>query len=327
MVKCSLYRRLFRHLFASGLWLLSVVSMALAAGGGTYEYRLCDFNGKIPSLWARVAVDREVGEVYALDLRKSQIQIFNRTGMLVYAFGQDLNLAGAADIAAGEGGDIYVAIANLGQSGVLHLDYRGKVISFINLDKIPKAYLPFRPTRLDYRSGSLYLLDGNTLRLVVLSRNGSFQKGYALQKLIEALIPARDKAAQKATRDLEVSGFSVDGKGRVYFTVPSIFSAFRLSPTGNLESFGKAGSGRGKFGVVSGIGTDERGNIYVADRLRCVVMAFNGNFHFLREFGYRGSRPANLIVPDDVAVDGQNGRLYVAQAANQGVSVFRLGVQ
>ena len=80
----------------------------------------------------------------------------------------------------------------------------------------------------------------------------------------------------------------------------------------------------GKFGVISGIEADAAGRIYVTDRLRCVVLVFDKDFQFVTEFGYRGAAPQNLIVPDDVAINDQNDTVYVSQAANLGVSVYKL---
>ena len=80
-----------------------------------------------------------------------------------------------------------------------------------------------------------------------------------------------------------------------------LFKAFQLSPDKKLASFGRSGSAPGRFGVVAGIVTDSRGNVLVADKLKSVVMVFDKNFDFLTEFGYRGSRPENLVVPDDLA--------------------------
>ena len=59
-----------------------------------------------------------------------------------------------------------------------------------------------------------------------------------------------------------------------------------------MTSFGRPGSAAGRFGVIAGITFDSRGNIFVADRLKCVVMAFDKNFTFLAEFGYRGPEGA-----------------------------------
>jgi hypothetical protein len=52
-------------------------------------------------------------------------------------------------------------------------------------------------------------------------------------------------------------------------------------------------------------------------------MIFDKDFNFIREFGYRGGSPQNLIVPNDIAVDGRD-RVYVAQGRRRGVSVFAL---
>jgi len=63
------------------------------------------------------------------------------------------------------------------------------------------------------------------------------------------------------------------------------------------------------------------GDVYVTDRLRSVALVFDPKLNFQTEFGYRGSQPSSLIVPDDVATD-RRGNVYVAQVANRGVSVF-----
>ncbi len=121
----------------------------------------------------------------------------------------------------------------------------------------------------------------------------------------------------------EAAAITADDQGNMFFTVPVQFSAFRLSPRGELTAFRKSGSAKGKFGVVAGIATDDMGYIYVSDRLRSVVLVFDRDLRFQTEFGYRGNQPSNLIVPDDLAVDS-SGNVYVGQAANRGVSVFKV---
>jgi hypothetical protein len=66
---------------------------------------------------------------------------------------------------------------------------------------------------------------------------------------------------------------------------------------------------------------DAWGYVYVTDRLRSVALVFDCSLNFQTEFRYRRSRSSSLIVPDDVATD-RSGNVYVAQAANRGVSVF-----
>jgi DNA-binding beta-propeller fold protein YncE len=55
-----------------------------------------------------------------------------------------------------------------------------------------------------------------------------------------------------------------------------------------------------------------------------VVLIFDQKFNFRTEFGYRGTSPGSLIVPDDVVVDDTNGLIYVAQAGMRGVNVYRI---
>jgi hypothetical protein len=74
---------------------------------------------------------------------------------------------------------------------------------------------------------------------------------------------------------------------------------------------------------VSGIVADDLGNYLVVERLRSVVMVFNKEFLFVKEFGYRGTKAENLVGPNDLAL-GNSGRLYVTQLRNRGVSVFSL---
>jgi hypothetical protein len=77
------------------------------------------------------------------------------------------------------------------------------------------------------------------------------------------------------------------------------------------------------FGNVSGIAKDDKGNYLVVERFRSVVMVFDKEFRFLKEFGYRGSKPENLARPNDVAV-GNAGKIFVTQVRDRGVSVFHL---
>ncbi len=118
-------------------------------------------------------------------------------------------------------------------------------------------------------------------------------------------------------------GFTADEAGNIFFTIPTLFQVYKFSADGHLTSFGRPGSAAGRFGVIAGVATDAEGNLFVTDKLKCVVMMFDKDFNFVTEFGYRGTRPENLIVPDDIAVDGKD-RLYVSQGRRRGISVFAL---
>ncbi|PLX46807.1 MAG: hypothetical protein C0613_16075 [Desulfobulbaceae bacterium] len=309
--------------------LAAVLYGAGTAGAGIkadFQYMLSDFSGPIPSQWARLDVDRHFREIYTFKRGERQVQIFNENGMEIFAFELQDNAAMVTDMTVGDDGSIYLLANRGGTPAIITLDYRGEPQGRIELSGLPPAMDAFHSDRLVHRNNSFYLLDSTSLRIMEVNDSGTFKTLHRLGVQLQNMAAEQDRE-RKRTQGLEIGGFAVDDQGVIYFTVPVLFAAFRLNQAGILESFGRSGSGPGKFGVVSGIAGDEHGNIYVSDRLRSVVMVFDHNFEFLGEFGYRGHGEGNLIVPDDIAVDGKAGKIYVAQAANRGVSVFRLVFQ
>ena len=61
----------------------------------------------------------------------------------------------------------------------------------------------------------------------------------------------------------------------------------------------------------------------MADKNRGVVLVFDPNLDFLTEFGSGDEGPSHLVRPTDLAM-GSSGKLYVTQARDRGVAVFRL---
>ena len=312
------------------LALLLVLPLDPAFGGVTasFRYTLSNFSGPVPSQWAKLAVDRERNEVYALNQRANDIRIFDQHGMQIHAFAE--GLSAAADIAIGDDGDIFILSRGRRTSAVQLFDYRGEWVSEITPKNVPAEFSEHTADRMVYSQGSLYLADSESLAVVVLDADGDFEQGYDLDTILRRSLADDDRLKKKTENadweedrleDVALNGFHVDEHGNMFFTVPVLFAAFRLSADGELAEFGRPGSAPGKFGVVAGIVTDDRGYVYVADRLRSVVLVFDENLVFQAEFGYRGGGPSNLIVPDDLAMDAR-GNVYVAQAANRGVSVF-----
>jgi sugar lactone lactonase YvrE len=312
------------------LLLLLTPSDAVFAGvRASFRFPLSNFSGPVPSQWAKLAVDREHNEIYALNQRANDIRIFDEHGMETFVFGD--GYANAADIAIGNDGDIWILTTGYQSAAVHLLNYRGEHVAEIELKNVPAKYSEFVADRLVYKNRSLYLVDSNALLVIVVDERGYFKAGHDLNTPVKPKITRERRKREIENVDwkkqqletIELNGFSVDNDGNMYFTVPVLFSAYRLSPQGHVSSFGKPGSAPGKFGVAAGIAVDNEGYIYVADRLRSVILVFHRNLRFQGEFGYRGDRPSNLIVPDDLAIDN-NGNVYVGQAANRGVSVFRV---
>lgn len=286
-----------------------------------FQYLLSSFNGSVPSQWARIDFDPEQKEIYTLTQGVNEVRIFNQQGMEIYAFGDNGDMVSAVDIACGDEGTIYILARDFYTNGIQVLNYRGELQSIVTIKSLPESFDGFFPDQMEYLGGLFYLLDSSALKIVVIDADGNLKQGHDLSSAFAAVEEGQDLEKEKS-RVLEISGFSVGHDTRIYLTVPVLFSAFRLNLDESLDTFGTPGSGPGKFGVVSGIVADDQGLIYVADRLRSVVMIFDQTFLFLGEFGYRGDRPQDMIVPDDLALDQENNSVFVSQAANKGVGVY-----
>lgn len=295
---------------------------AVAVVKGTYLYNLSNFTGTIPYEWVRIFFDKENSEIYVSNTGIQSVRIFNENGMEIYNFGDDERLGSVLDGQVEKDGNILLLSSRLEETGpkylILRCNFRGEPRAVIEIKNLPGKFSDFSPNRMILQEGNLYLADLNRMKVVVTDINGGFKDAYDLAAILEI--------TEQQRTDSGLGGFNVDKEGNIFFTVPVFFRAYKLSPDRNLLDFGKKGSGPGRFSVISGIVTDDKGYIYVADKLRCVVMIFDKNFNFQNEFGYRGLRPGRLIAPSDIAMDGKS-RLYVTQMRKRGISVFQIVYQ
>ena len=74
------------------------------------------------------------------------------------------------------------------------------------------------------------------------------------------------------------------------------------------------------FGLIHGIAADDEGRIFVADRLRGVILIFDRELQFLTEFGAEGKR-LKVVRPKELKM-GNDGRLFVTQPRHLGIRVF-----
>jgi len=299
--------------FLTTFFLLTLIIPAKAAVKATFLYSLSDFTGMIPYNWAKVSVDKERSEVYVL--YQNSLRIFNENGMEIHRFGDDLDLGYIIDIAVEPNGDILLLAYRQSKGEVIHCNYRGIPKATLNLKNLPDEFSKFSPNRMFYKDGNLYFASLSEMKIVIVDAQGNFIKGYDLIPLLEL--------EEKDRGNMEVIGFSVDREGNILFTVPTLFRAGVLSPEGKMNWFGRPGSTSGKFNVIAGIVRDSKGNYLVVDKLKCTIMVFDEKFNFITQFGYRGLKLDNLIVPDDISIDN-NDRIYVTQSRKRGVSVFKL---
>jgi DNA-binding beta-propeller fold protein YncE len=277
-----------------------------------YLYTLSNFSGPLRYDWVRLAVDTDHGETYVI--YQNVVRVFGANGMEVFSFGDDLDLGQIVDATFEANGDILLLSFKNGRSHVTRCNYRGVPIGELAISGLP-AGVPFRANRMVRLPDAFYFVSLADAAITVTDPAGAFVRRIDLMQAVDA--------DDRQKNGAEVTGVTVDRAGNVFFTVPTLFKVYKIAPDGTVTSFGRPGSGAGRFGVIAGIATDSQGNVLVADKLKCVVMVFDKDFNFLTEFGYRGARPENLIVPDDITVDAKD-RVYVSQGRRRGISVFAL---
>ena len=295
-----------------------VCSIAIGAGTAraqlqpTYLHTLSTFSGPLRYDWVRLHVDQARDETYVI--YQNIVRIFGPSGMEIFSFGDDLDLGHILDAAVDGNGDILLLSYKDARTLLTKCNFRGVPIGPIEIKNLP-AGVAFTANRVILRKGLFYFASFTTSSVIVTDATGEFQKQVELMPLLEQ--EDRQKGAA------EMNGFTVDDDGNIFFTIPTVFKVYKYGVDGTMASFGRSGSAPGRFGVIAGITTDSQGDLLVVDKLKCVVMVFDKDFKFLTEFGYRGARPENLIVPDDIAIDGKD-RVYVSQGRRRGVSVFAL---
>ena len=299
--------------------MLVMCAPSWSVGGvkATFLYNLSNFSGTVPYSWARQFVDPERSEIYVVT--GDSVAIFNSSGMEVYRFGDDLDIGGFMDVSVESDGHILILSRAGDRFRVTRCDYRGEPQAGIEIRNLPKEFAGISPGRLLSRNGKLYLADLFAKKVVVTDASGVFQEGYDIAPLLVSF-------EEKPGTEYNIAAITVDPEGNLFFTVPTLFKVFKLSPDRQLSSFGTAGNLPGRFNIVSGIAVDGRGDIYVTDLLRSAVSVFDKEFKFQAQFGQRGIGPGDLIAPNELVVD-KAGRLFVSQARKRGISVFRVAYE
>lgn len=294
---------------------LAIAMIARPAAGAfevSYQYSLSTVTGVVPFAAVRLGLDPWHEEIFVVG--DGLVRIFNRSGMEVFAFGNDPELGVPSGAVALENGDLLVLAYADGRPSLVRCNFRGEPVAKVPLKGVPAAFADgFLPGAIASAASHVYLADKGAMKVLVTELDGTYVDSFDVARLLEV----GDRRG-----DYGLAGFNVDRDGNVLFTVQPLFSAYVLSPKGDLRGFGQRGSAPGKFNVVGGIARDDQGYLYVTDVLKSAVLVFDPEFRFVKEFGYRGSRSSNLVAPIDVVAVG--GHLYVAQNARRGVSVFKV---
>jgi hypothetical protein len=293
---------------------LAPALLAMSAPGSfqlEYRYNLATVAGDIRTSAVTLNYDRQANELYVVGY--GQVRVFNASGMEVYRFGDDAALGTIYGVAALEDGDLLVVSYREGKPSLLRCNFRGEILRAVELRGVPEAFRDFGPNRIAYQNGRVYLADETGMRVLLVDPSGQYLASYDLAEIIGEA----DKR-----QDFGLNGFGVDRDGSLLFTVAPLFKAFVVSLSGQMRSFGRAGSAPGNFGIAAGIGSDAAGRYYVADSLKCAVIVYDRDLGFVGQFGGRGAQPGQLVGPTSLAV--ADSRVFVSQQANRGVTVYQV---
>jgi DNA-binding beta-propeller fold protein YncE len=269
-----------------------------------------------------VAVDRDGnGNVHVVDRDNRRIQKFDPLGGYILEYGNKDGrvMVNPNGIEVGPRG--YMYIADTGQHRILYYDTSGTEIGSWQDGDGGSQWRMFEPWGVagwgEYPGPeNVYVVDRLACQILRFSNAGSF-------------IGKRGGSA--------CSLFSAPQDVATYVNDPANIFLY-IADTGNnqiakydyglnpLFNWGAAGAANGQFNQPGSVATDANGCVYVADTGNHRIQVFDdqgGFVTFVTKFGSQGSGAGQLQGPRGVAVDQNNGYVYIADTGNNQVVVFR----
>ena len=252
------------------------------------------------------AVDQD-GRIFVTDTSRQAVFVFDRNeGRLVVLedAGEGKRFSSPAGIATGEGGDIYVADADLGI--VARLNRNGRSIGIIGKGELR------RPVGLafDASTSQLYVADTHAHDIKVFDADG---------RLLRTLGQHGDRPGE-----FNYPTYLALVKGELYVTDTMNARVQVLdAETGQPKRIiGERGMNVGNLVRPKGVAVDDEGNVYVVESYYDRLLVFNKNGEFLMPIGGMGQEVGNFYLPSGVWIDAHN-RIFVADMFNGRVSLFQ----
>ncbi len=213
-----------------------------------------------------------------------------------------------------------------------------------------------KPYGLAIHEGKIYVCDITQKQIKVLdlrkNKFSTFDSGRSLQSPINIFIEAdgtkyiadslggavfvynnEDKLISFLGKDLQIKPTDVAVRGSsVYIADANSNQVLVLDKTsgkllnriGGKQDTDETEQAPDKsFAMITGVGLDQHGNIYVSDKLTSRVSRFDVSGEHVRNYGRYGSAPGSLVRAKGVAIDRED-RIWVVDAGPaQAVKVYR----
>jgi tripartite motif-containing protein 71 len=295
------------------------------------SYGTADGQFKTPS---GIAIDTS-GNVYVADVLNHRIQKFTNDGRFITKWGSygtaDGQFLGPSGITIDASGNVYVADSTGNRIQKFTNDGRF-ITKWGSLgDKPGQLNEPLGVT-ID-PSSNIYVTDSMNGRIQVFSNNGTF-------------LTTWNTVTKNENPTIVPRGIVIDPSGKIYVSTVDesndtkdeirvynnngtllmkwgsrcfISTGFPCNPTGGLHS-GQIGNGL--FYAPTGLASDSKGNIYVADTTNNRIQVFSNNGTFITKWGTSGIGDGQFHNPRWVAVNDKSGQIYLSDSGNNRIQLF-----
>jgi len=235
--------------------------------------------------------------VFVFDEKAGELLVWNNAEAL-------LRFVAPSGLALGDGGDLYVADADLGL--VVKLDAQGEPRATIGRGRLQ------RPTGLarDPRTGELYVADTYAHDIKVFDAAGDLLR----------VLGRRGEGAGEFNFPTHLTW----AKGELYVTdtLNSRVQVFSAESQTWSRKLGARGLFLGDLVRPKGVAVDGEGNVYVVESYYDSLLVFSPRGEFLMPIGGTGTATGRFYLPAGVWVDPRN-RVHVADMFNGRVVLFQ----
>ena len=256
------------------------------------------------------------GRIYVLDGVNDRVKVFDKSGALLFSFGETGSAAGKFSFPLGIGidddGRIYVA--DSGNRRVQLFSPDGTYLSEFTTETGQEQIKPSDPTDVVVNTAlqRCYVVDNDNHRVIV----------YDLRE--------KKITAVSGTMGMEKKEFRFpflldrDREGNLYIVEVINTRVKVLDAEGNyLGNIGGWGVDKGKFYRPKGVAVDSRNRVFVSDSYLGVIQVFDQQGRFLSVLGDGDGKIRSFRTPAGIFIDKQL-RLYVVEMLADRVTVLQV---
>jgi 6-bladed beta-propeller protein len=305
--------------------LVVVGGLALGAAPAAAKYKLVNSWGgvKLFKNLAGVALDGH-GHVWVADTRVRRVEEFTTSGGFLRQFNSGqrglLVMRAPTGVALDGKGRVYVADGgSASHDGLLwQFNSAGKWLRSWNVATHGRSSDTEAPFGVAVGNGSLYATD---LQADAFEDTFAWIERWTLgpHEILEW--GGTPNGSGPPGSPFRPEGIAVAPSGDVYDADGSQVNQY--SSTGSfIRTWGKSGSGPGRFGDISGVAVDRHGTVYVADAGNAKVHKFDAKGRFIADFPFKNKFRKSGFHRAWVAVD-RSGTVFVTDNGNNRVQKFK----